>query len=85
MTLNSNQGETSKSFNRNTGVFMDQGYTRGQAQSLAMLAENGGLEIVRNADTWREDEAIDPVTKESFVIEDYETGWQTSLPIKCRS
>ncbi len=73
--LNSNQGETSKSFNRNTGVFMDQGYPEGQAQSLAMLAENGGLEIVRNADTG-EIKAIDPVTKESFVIEDYETGLQ---------
>lgn len=73
--LNSNQGETSKSFNRNTGVLMDQGYTQGQAQSLAMLAENGGLEIVRNADTG-EIKAIDPVTQESFVIEDYQTGLQ---------
>ena len=73
--LNSNQGETSKSFNRNAGILMDQGYTRGQAQSLAMLAENGGLEIVRNADTG-EIKAIDPVTQESFVIEDYQTGLQ---------
>ena len=73
--LNSNQGETSKSFNRNTGVLMDQGYTQGQAQSLAMLAENGGLEIVRNTDTG-EIKAIDPVTQESFVIEDYQTGLQ---------
>ena len=73
--LNANQGETSKSFNRNTGVFRDQGYTQLQAQSLAMLAENGGLEIVRNADTG-EIKAIDPVTQESFLIEDYQTGLQ---------
>jgi hypothetical protein len=73
--LNANQGETSKSFNRNTGVFVDQGYTRDQAEALSMLAENGGLQIVSNKDTG-EIKAIDPVTQESFVIEDYETGLQ---------
>ena len=74
-TLNANQGETSKSFNRNTGIFQDKGFTKSEADSLAMLAENGGLEIVKNADTG-EIKAINPVTKESFVIEDYQTGLQ---------
>jgi hypothetical protein len=73
--LNANQGETSKSFNRNSSIFSDNGFTDGQSRSLAMLAENGGLEIVKNTDTG-EIKAIDPVTKESFVIEDYETGLQ---------
>jgi len=73
--LNANQGETSKSFNRNAGIFAEQGYTSGQSRALAMLAENGGYEIVRNADTG-EIKAIDPVTKESFIIEDYQTGLQ---------
>lgn len=73
--LNSNQGETSKSFNRNTGIFQDKGFTKSESDSLAMLAENGGLEIVKNADTG-EIKAINPVTKESFVIEDYQTGLQ---------
>jgi hypothetical protein len=73
--LNANQGETSRSFNRNSSIFSDNGFTDGQSRSLAMLAENGGLEIVKNTDTG-EIKAIDPVTKESFVIEDYETGLQ---------
>jgi uncharacterized protein YjhX (UPF0386 family) len=71
--LNANQGETSKSFNRNTSIFSDNGFTDGQSRSLAMLAENGGLEIIKNPDTG-EITAFDPVTRETFVIEDYETG-----------
>lgn len=73
--LNANQGETSKSFNRNTSIFSDNGFTDAQSRSLAMLAENGGLEVIKNADTG-EIKAFDPVTKESFVIEDYQTGLQ---------
>ena len=73
--LNANQGETSKSFNRSAGVFEDNGYTTGQSRALAMLAEQGGLEIVKNADTG-EIKAINPVTQESFIIEDYQTGLQ---------
>ena len=73
--LNANQGETSKSFNRNSSILSDKGFTDAQSRAMAMLAENGGLEIVKNADTG-EIKAIDPVTKESFVIEDYQTGLQ---------